>query len=165
MLELLDFAALIKQQSATMLHTGNCNSHNSKAYCQVAAMIDLGMAVQVAHVLQPLCHTCSRNPNAPCTMVTNDAGDGPSSTDPNAKVAASRFRQSSGVAVVLMLACTNDMTKGTKASLATRAMRPRHVPAAIARFHMVSSCSCPSSCLVSCSSRTGARWGETALMK
>lgn len=48
---------------------------------------------------------------------------------------------------------------------AVRASRPRHVPLAMARFQAVSSCSCPSSCLVSCCNSTGTKCGTTALMK
>lgn len=55
---------------------------------------------------------------------------GPSRMDPNAKVAASRYRQLSAPSIFWMLAVTNGMTSGTMASPATEAHSARHVPAA-----------------------------------
>jgi hypothetical protein len=151
---------------------------------------------------------------------------------PNAKVAASRSRQSSGLPFLPMFSVTNGMTHGMMASCnikrynrgyvsscaangetevqepcsiragvkrymhgepmrgitskqeamtqqpfsptpwphahptcAVRASRPKQVPAAMAMFHAVSSCSWPSSCFVSCFNSTGTKCGVTALMK
>mmetsp|Transcript_8298 Transcript_8298/g.29143 ORF Transcript_8298/g.29143 Transcript_8298/m.29143 type:complete len:349 (+) Transcript_8298:727-1773(+) len=102
----------------------------------------------------------SMNGMACCTSGASVATLGPSRTDPNANVAASRLRQS----WLLTFSCTKGMTSGTTSSSATLATRDRHVPPAVATFHTSSSSAASSSCLVSVSSSMGVRNFSAFLM-